>query len=73
MEDLFFGLADLIGSRVRFYFLKLIRRPKSLEYLEGNSDDPTNSVSHGCLNTIIGFPILILIIIGVVYLCFTFF
>ncbi len=73
MEDLFFGLADLIGSRVRFYFLKLIGRPRSQEYLEGNSDDPANSTSHGCLNIIIGFTVLFLIIIGIVYLVFTFF
>lgn len=73
MEDLFFGLADLIGSRVRFYFLKLIRRPRSQEYLEGSSDDSANSTSHGCLNIIIGFPVLFLIIIGIVYLVFTFF
>ncbi|GHV15832.1 hypothetical protein FACS1894169_08370 [Bacteroidia bacterium] len=73
MEDLFFGLAASIGSRVRFYFLKLINRPKSLKYLKGNTGDSTDRISHGCINIIIGFPILFLIIIGIAYVCFTFF
>ena len=66
-------LGRCIGVYVRYYFFKLIGRPKSLEYLKGSSDDGANNLSHGCINIMIGFPIVLLIIIGIVYLYFTFF
>lgn len=73
MRTIIFGLARFIGVRIRFYFLKTIGFPKSLKYLEGSSDDGANNLSHGCINTIIGLPIVISIIIGIAYLYFTYF
>jgi len=51
-----------IGVYIRFHFLRIIGKPKSIEYFKGNSDDPANVISHGCLNLIVGLPIVILIL-----------
>lgn len=73
MEYIVFGFARFVGARIRFYFLKLIGFPKPLKYLEGNSDDGANNLSHGCINAMIGIPIVVGIIIGIAYLYFTYF
>ncbi len=65
-------LAQYIGVRFRYSFLRFVKVPKSLDYLRGNSDDGANNLSHGCINTLIGLPIVFLIILGLAYLYFTF-
>lgn len=72
MENIIFDIARYFGVRIRFYFLKIIGFPKPLKYLEGNSDDGANNLSHGCINTLIGIPIVFGIIIGVAYLYFSY-
>lgn len=72
MENIIFDLARSVGVRVRFAFLKLIGFPKPMKYLKGNSNDGANNLSHGCINTLIGIPIVFGIIIGIAYLYFTF-
>lgn len=65
-------LAQYIGVRIRHRFLRFIKAPKSLDYLKGSSDDGANNLSHGCINTLIGLPIVFLILLGLAYLYFTF-
>lgn len=72
MTNIIFDLARSIGVRIRYLFLKIIGFPKPLKYLE-NSDDGANNLSHGCINTLIGLPIVFGLMIGLVYLYFTFF
>ena len=71
-ESIIYSIAHSIGVRIRFYFLKAIGYPKPLKYLKGNSKDGANNLSHGCINTLIGIPVVFGIIIGLVYLYFTF-
>lgn len=68
-----FDLARFIGVRIRYLFLKTIGFSKSLKYLKGSSDDGANNLSHGCINTLIGLPIVFGVIIGLAYLYFRFF
>ncbi len=70
---IFRSLFRTTGAYIRYYFLKLIGKPKPLEYLEGDSDDGANNFSHGCLNILVGFPVIALIIIGIAYICFIYF
>lgn len=65
-------LAQYIGVRVRYNFFRFVKGHKSLDYLRGNSDDGANNLSHGCINTLIGLPIVFLIILGLAYLYFAF-
>ena len=73
MENIIFDLARSIGVRIRYLFLKTIGFPKPLKYLKGSSGDEANNLSHGCINTLIGLPIVFGLIIGLAYLYFTFF
>lgn len=73
MRNIIYDFARFVGARIRFYFLKLIGFPKPLKYLEGNSNDYANKISHGCINTFIGIPIAFGIIIGIAYLYFRYF
>lgn len=72
LGEIISGISSYIGVNIRFHFLKLIGKPKSLRYLKGNSKDPTNNVTHGCMNTIIGIPIVLIILLGVIYILFFF-
>ncbi|NDV57673.1 hypothetical protein [Bacteroides sp. 519] len=69
--DLFYDLiADPIGVYTRYFFFKLIRKEKNLEYLRGNSVDPSNNLSHTTINFIVGIAVLCSIILGIAYLLF---
>lgn len=74
MFDFFiYRIAESAGSRVRYHFLKLIGKPKSLKYLKGDLDDGVNSFGNGCLNIFVGIPIVFAVIFGIVYVCFALF
>lgn len=69
--DLFYELImDPIGVYTRYFFFKLIRREKSLEYLRGNSIDPSNNFSHTTINFMVGIVVLCSVILGIAYLLF---
>lgn len=48
-----------------------LQRP--MKYLKGNLSDGANNLSHGCINTLIGIPIVIVLILGLAYLYFIIF
>lgn len=73
MGNIISDLAQYIGVRIRYRFLRFIKVPRSLDYLKGNSDDAANNLSHGCINILIGLPIVFLILLGLAYLYFTLF
>ena len=70
--ELFFRrfLVRLIGVNIRFYFFKLIGKPKTKKYLEGyykNSD----GISQDFFNAVIGVLVLIPLSVLVAYLVYS--
>jgi len=69
METIFGGfISNILGVYTRYYFLKLIRKEKTLEYLRGNSDDGSNNINQSFINTFIGLIVTIPLIIGIIKL-----
>ncbi len=61
-----------LGVYTRFYFFKLIRKPKSMKYLTGekNVHDSTDKVQQPVFNAIIGLTVFALISISIAYLVY---
>ncbi|GEM_PF-4909163 len=59
-------ISNILGKYTRYYFLKIIGRERSVEYLSGNSADQSNRVSHGVLNFLVGVGVLFALLFIVV-------
>ena len=63
-------IIDYIGVYTRYYFLKLIGREKSLDFLSGKNDSD-GGMSQGFVNVLVGFSITTLLFITVAYLYYS--
>lgn len=63
-------IIDYIGVYTRYYFLKLIGREKSLDFLSGKNDSDSG-MSQGFVNALVGFSITALLFITVAYLYYS--
>lgn len=62
-------IVGVIGVYSRYYFLKLIGREKSLDFLSGKNDSD-GGMSQGFVNALVGLPMTCLLFIGIAYLYF---
>lgn len=53
-------ISDFLGKNTRYYFLKLIKRGKEIEYLSGKSEDGANNITNVFLNFFVGMIVLTL-------------
>lgn len=65
------GLVRLVGKYTRYYFLKLIGRPKKIEAFSNeykdDYEDMGNAISQDLINVIVGICIFALLSIVIVY------
>lgn len=55
-------IINFVAVRIRYFFLKLIGKKKSIEYLAGDSDDE-NQGPQGFYNLFIGLIIIVLLMV----------
>jgi len=70
MDLLFELLADPIGVYTRYFFFKIIGKKKNIEYLRGNSKDPSDNFGQAFVNTLIGFIVFCVVVVSCGYLMY---
>ena len=63
-------IADFLGVYSRYYFFKIIGRPKSIKYLQGRESKDVDTISHYVINVCLGIVVFALISFSIVYLYF---
>ena len=74
IEIIFLGLiVNFLGLYTRFYFFKLIRKPKSIKYLSGeiNKKDDSDIVQQHAFNVFIGIITFVIISITIAFFVFS--
>lgn len=68
-------IVQFFGKRIRYLFFKLIRKPKTINYLEGKPRkmDSSDTVSQHLWNVIVGLMSFTLISIVAAYIVYTYF
>ena len=66
-------IANVLGIYTRFYFFKLIGKPKSIKYLWGEltKKDNIRSFEQGMINIIVGVVLFISLSISIAYLAYS--
>jgi hypothetical protein len=63
-------IANFFGLYTRYYFFKLIGKPKSIKYLQGRESKDVDTISHHVINVCLGIVVFAIITIPLVYFYF---